>query len=76
MAAQLWDGDFVPVATGPDGAVRAVMRRRHPFLFGTLYQPELQALLGQTHPLIKSLVRACLARIERTRDTPAAVVAT
>ena len=40
------------------GEVRAFELPRHPFFFGTLFQPERAALRGEVHPLIRAFVRA------------------
>lgn len=42
----------------PNGEVRAVELRGHPFYFATLFQPERSALRGVCHPLVLSFVRA------------------
>lgn len=44
--------------TDEDGEVRAVELEGHPFFVATLFQPELSALVGRTHPLIRAFVRA------------------
>jgi CTP synthase (UTP-ammonia lyase) len=43
---------------GPAGEPRGVELTRHPFFFGTLYQPERSALAGERHPLISAFVAA------------------
>jgi CTP synthase (UTP-ammonia lyase) len=40
------------------GEVRAIELDRHPFFFGTLFQPERSALHGRRHPLIDAFVSA------------------
>ena len=54
----LFDGGRMRVA-GVDGAgeVRIVELDGHPFYIATLFQPELAALTGVAHPLIKAFVR-------------------
>ena len=41
------------------GEARAFELDRHPFFFGTAFQPERSALAGRDHPLIVAFVRAC-----------------
>ena len=41
-----------------NGEIRAVELPAHPFLIGTLFQPERSALQGRHHPLIQAFVRA------------------
>jgi CTP synthase (UTP-ammonia lyase) len=44
------------------GDVRVVELADHPFFIATLYQPELSALRGATHPLVIAFTRAAAAR--------------
>jgi CTP synthase (UTP-ammonia lyase) len=44
------------------GEPRAFELDRHPFFFGTAFQPERAALAGRAHPLVTGLVRATAAR--------------
>jgi CTP synthase (UTP-ammonia lyase) len=41
-----------------EGQLRAVELDGHPFFVATLFQPELSALAGRTHPLVTAFVRA------------------
>ncbi|WP_409283928.1 CTP synthase [Pseudomonas protegens] len=49
-------------ASGHDrlGDLRAVELDDHPFFVATLFQPERAALKGQTPPLVRALLNACL----------------
>ncbi|MCO7613251.1 CTP synthase [Pseudomonas chlororaphis] len=51
-------------ASGHDrlGDLRAVELDDHPFFVATLFQPERAALKGQTPPLVRALLNACLKR--------------
>ncbi|HEY0288841.1 MAG TPA: CTP synthase [Pseudomonas sp.] len=42
--------------------IRAIELQDHPFFVATLFQPERAALEGQTPPLVKAFVQACVAR--------------
>ena len=46
-------------ALGEAGELRGIELDGHPFFFGTLFQPELSALSGRAHPLIRAFVDAC-----------------
>lgn len=48
--------------TGPAGEARALELPAHPFFFLTLFQPERSALVGHSHPLVKTFVAAASAR--------------
>lgn len=63
---ELLDGGPLKI-TGTDeaGQARIVELDGHPFFFGTLFQPELSALEGRTHPLIVAFVRAAAKHSER-----------
>jgi len=50
------DGKLMTTAVDDQGDVRAVELADHPFFIATLYQPELSALDGRAHPLIKAFV--------------------
>jgi len=54
----LVDGPFEVAATGPDGSVRALELRGHPFFVATLFQPERAALAGRVPPLVAAFVAA------------------
>lgn len=45
-----------------EGGVRVVELSGHPFFAATLFQPELSALAGRAHPLIRAFVRAASER--------------
>jgi CTP synthase (UTP-ammonia lyase) len=45
-------------ARSPQGAVRAVVLRGHPFFIGVGYQPERRARQGEQHPLVGAFFRA------------------
>jgi CTP synthase (UTP-ammonia lyase) len=47
--------------TGPAGEARALELPAHPFFFLTLFQPERSALVGHSHPLVKTFVAAASA---------------
>jgi CTP synthase (UTP-ammonia lyase) len=55
---RIFDGALRVAAVDDDGAVRAVELVTHRFFVATLFQPELSALAGRTHPLITALVAA------------------
>jgi CTP synthase (UTP-ammonia lyase) len=59
--------------TGKDanGEVRVVEMGRHPFFIATLYQPELSALAGVTHPLVTAYVQAIMVRSRTGTALPA-----
>jgi CTP synthase (UTP-ammonia lyase) len=42
------------------GEIRVAELDGHPFFFATLFQPELQALEGRDHPLIRAYVQAAV----------------
>jgi CTP synthase (UTP-ammonia lyase) len=48
-------------AIDEDGDVRALELPEHPFFLGTLFQLELSALAGATHPIAVAFVRAAAA---------------
>ena len=56
----LLDGPFEVAATGPEGDVRALELRGHPFFVGTLFQPERAALQGRVPPLVEAFVAATI----------------
>jgi CTP synthase (UTP-ammonia lyase) len=43
---------------GPNGEARGVELTKHPFFFGTLFQPERSAFTGNPHPLVHAFVVA------------------
>ena len=45
-------------AFGPNGELRAVELREHPFFVATLYQPQLSSTEGRPHPVIVEFVAA------------------
>jgi CTP synthase (UTP-ammonia lyase) len=55
-------GGLVFGATDPDGAVRMLELPGHPFLMGSLFQPELSSDRAWVHPLIRAFVDAAAAR--------------
>jgi CTP synthase (UTP-ammonia lyase) len=55
------DGPFAVAATGPDGSVRALELRGHPFFVATLFQPERAALAGRLPPLVQAFVAAAIS---------------
>jgi len=57
--ARIETADLVISAVDDEGEVRAIELRSHPFYVATLFQPELKALRGELHPLIKAFVQAC-----------------
>lgn len=54
----LVEGPFEVAAIGPDGSVRALELRGHPFFVATLFQPERAALAGRVPPLVAAFVAA------------------
>ncbi len=54
----LIEGPFAVAATGPDGDLRAVELRDHPFFVATLFQPERAALAHHVPPLATAFVAA------------------
>lgn len=58
---ELLAGPFAVAATGPDGDVRALELRGHPFFVGTLFQPERMAFTGRVPPLVAAFVAAASA---------------
>jgi CTP synthase (UTP-ammonia lyase) len=54
----LVDGPFAAAALGPQGDVRALELRGHPFFVCTLFQPERAALAGRLPPLVAAFVGA------------------
>jgi CTP synthase (UTP-ammonia lyase) len=56
--AAIVGGPFAIAATGPDGDVRALELRGHPFFVATLFQPERAALEGRVPPLVAAFVAA------------------
>jgi CTP synthase (UTP-ammonia lyase) len=50
---------LVVSAIGPNGEVRAIELREHPFFVATLFQPQLTSKTsGEAHPVIEGLLRA------------------
>jgi CTP synthase (UTP-ammonia lyase) len=60
LQARVLDGGLRVAARDDQGQVRAVELPAHRFFVATLYQPELSALAGRTHPLVVALLRAAL----------------
>jgi len=58
LQARILDGALHVAAVDVEGQVRAVELDGHPFFVATLFQPELSALAGRTHPLVTAFVRA------------------
>ncbi|MBA2502222.1 MAG: CTP synthase [Pyrinomonadaceae bacterium] len=56
------DGALRVTGVDADGGVRVVELDGHPFFIATLFQPELSALSGNSHPLITAYKRAAQAR--------------
>jgi CTP synthase (UTP-ammonia lyase) len=50
--------DLAFVAHDEAGQVRAFCLNRHPFFFGTLFQPERRALVGSLHPVVHAFLSA------------------
>lgn len=50
--------DLQVEARDPDGAVRAMSLKGHPFFLGTAFQPERAALEGRRHPVVTGFARA------------------
>lgn len=59
---KLMDVGLVVSARGPEGEVRAIELREHPFFIAMLFQPERQYLKGMVHPVIYSYVEAVIQR--------------
>jgi CTP synthase (UTP-ammonia lyase) len=58
LQARILDGALRVAAVDDEDQVRAVELDGHPFFVATLFQPELSALAGRTHPLVAALLRA------------------
>ena len=58
LQERIFGGDLRVAARDVEGQVRAVELDGHRFFFATLFQPELSALAGRTHPLVSAFVRA------------------
>lgn len=62
---RLEQGGLSMVGRDPMGGVRAVELSSHPFYVATLFQPERAALHGQTPPVVRAFVSACVTAAER-----------
>jgi CTP synthase (UTP-ammonia lyase) len=51
-------GALEVTAVGPDGEVRAIELREHPFFVATLFLPQLSSSGGQSPPLIVAFLSA------------------
>jgi len=60
--ALLEEADMQVTARDPDGEVRGIELRSHPFFVATLFQHERRALSGQLPPLVRAFVAAAIAR--------------
>jgi CTP synthase (UTP-ammonia lyase) len=60
-------GDLKVTGVDAEGDVRVVELTSHPFFVATLFQPELSALGGETHPLICAFVQAARSYSTRAR---------
>ena len=58
----LGSSELMISGTDQNGEVRVVELSGHPFFLATLFQPELSALTGVSHPLIEAFVRAAAAQ--------------
>jgi CTP synthase (UTP-ammonia lyase) len=65
--AALIDGPFAVAATGPNGDVRAIELRGHPFFVATLFQPERAAQAQRVPPLVAAFVAAAATAHARSR---------
>jgi CTP synthase (UTP-ammonia lyase) len=52
------NGSLEIAARSPQGMVRAVVLKGHPFFVGVGYQPERKALEGGLHPVVRAFFRA------------------
>ncbi len=55
---QIIAGALEVTAVGPDGEVRAIELRDHPFFVATLFLPQLSSSSGRSHPLIVAFLSA------------------
>ena len=55
----LTSGALKVVASDEEGAVRAVELAGHPFLVGTLFQPQLSSTSAHPHPVVSAFVKEC-----------------
>lgn len=55
---KLASGDLAIVGSDPEGEVRAVELRHHPFFVGTLFLPQQRSLAEQPHPLVLGFLKA------------------
>jgi len=60
--SRLLDAGLIVSARGPEGEVRAIELREHPFFIAMLFQPERQYLKGKVHPVIRSYIEAVIQR--------------
>lgn len=58
VADELTAGELRIAARSPDGEIRALELRGHPFFVTTLFQPERAALRGELPPLVRDFVAA------------------
>jgi CTP synthase (UTP-ammonia lyase) len=62
IQSRILAGSLAVAAVDDEGQVRAIEHTEHPFFLATLFQPELSALTGRTHPLVVALVSAAGAK--------------
>jgi CTP synthase (UTP-ammonia lyase) len=63
--AQLFLGDLQAVGYGPDGEVRLVELRSHPFYVATLFLPQVRSTPQQPHPLVLGFLKAAMNKENR-----------
>jgi len=61
FTAELTAGDLQVAARSPQGEIRALELRGHPFFVTTLSQPERAALRGELPPLVRAFLAAAAA---------------
>jgi CTP synthase (UTP-ammonia lyase) len=57
-AAKFESGSLRITGVDKDGEARVAELEKHPFFFGTQFQPERAALVGRNHPLVAAFVTA------------------
>ncbi|RMO89107.1 hypothetical protein ALQ33_02665 [Pseudomonas syringae pv. philadelphi] len=60
LEASLFGAELNVSGRGPEGDVRCVELRGHPFFVATLFQPERAALAGRIAPVVAAFLRACI----------------
>jgi CTP synthase (UTP-ammonia lyase) len=58
VVEMLQSGSLKPVASDPEGAIRAVELPGHPFFIGTLFLPQHTSSAAKPHPVVTAFIQA------------------